>query len=150
MKVSLGNATFRVNKMFAWEGKEYLDNPTVQKLMTCVDVKTAGGWVRLEDEDAINKHVESWESLVVLEEVAAKYNFGFLDTWKFRKAPSSDVPSVDPKNLDPFFYSLIAGDYTDLYKLKTAYSLEDAFSLLDALITERTNEHYAMKAAKGD
>ncbi|WVR18086.1 hypothetical protein JXVLWARM_CDS_0035 [Burkholderia phage Bm1] len=124
-----------------------MDEPSIEALMAGVSVHIDGKWVTLEDEQLINEHVPDWEILVALEKESKDFNFAFLEGWKFRRAPSSSLPSIEPRYFDSFFFALVDSDYASFFELKKVYDLEDAFKMLDALITKRINEHYAMKAA---
>ncbi|QRE00533.1 hypothetical protein [Burkholderia phage BCSR129] len=145
--VIIGGNGYRIHKLPAVAAKEYMDKPDVVSLMAAVSVHVGNQWVALDDESAINAHVPSWEVLVALEKEVKDFNFAFLKGWVFRRAPTSGVSSIEPRYFDSFFFALTDGGCATYAELKTVYDLEDAFKMLDGLITKRINEHYAMKAA---
>ena len=59
-----------------------------------------------------------------------------------------EAPSVDFPNFDGFIAAIVADGKATLIELKTVYSLEDAFDLLEAIVVTRYNEYLAMEHAK--
>jgi len=111
-----------------------------------VEARVGSVWVKLDDPDLVNKHVPNWEVLMELESVALEYNFGFLDSWRPARLPAKMLANYTPmecRHIDGLFSSLISANLATLNELKTVYSLEEAFKLLEVLTVSKVNEFLA-------
>jgi hypothetical protein len=119
------------------------------ELVKWCEVFDSGAWRRLDDEESINKYVDDWVALDKLAADMAEHNFGFLASFRFnRGGVSANYECLLPRHLDPLFHSIMASNYATLNELRTVYSLEDAFLMLDSITTTKINEKRAMDAAK--
>lgn len=90
--------------------------------------------------------------LLVLKSVITKvdkFNYGFLSDWKSVKVPGRfrGAQSEIPKHVPNMFSDLMQNGLATLKELETYYSLRDAFSMFDALVTKTLNEALAQEAA---
>lgn len=148
MTIILSDRTYRITKMKAYSAKEYLDSKDESLLYKCISVKTSDGWVILSEPEMIDRHVATWMDLSALLDSTIDYNFGFLETRRFRRLPDSGISSASPFHCDPLFHALVSNKYASLTELKESLTLEDAFDLLDSLTATKLNEYYALQASK--
>ncbi len=137
-----GGKRWRITKIPAWFAKSEAPD-----LMSCVGAWTGSEWVNLDSKELVDIHVPDWETLSTLEEASMKYNYGFLESWKPVRMPTSMKnarPSVTCKYMDSIFSALIVAGYATLHEMRTVYSLEDVFMMVEVLTVHNINEHTAM------
>lgn len=138
-----GGMRWRISKIPAWFAKT--ETPD---LMSCVSVWADDKWVLLDSPDLIDLHVPSWEIMSELEYASLDFNYGFLKTWKPIRMPNgmgSGRPVVSCRHIDPIFSALISSKYATLHEMKTIYSLEDVFMMVEVLTVHNINEYNAME-----
>lgn len=141
--LELGGRRWQLTKLPAWFAKE---NPP--PLMASVSAWHGGAWVALDSDELVDLLVPDWETLTGLERAAFEFNYGFLKTWRPIRLPASmqnSAGAVSHRYVDPLFASLIGAQLATLDQLRTVYSLEDAFLLLEVLTVKSINEHKAMQ-----
>ncbi len=147
---TIAGLEWRFEKISAISAKAKLDEPE-PNLRRYISVCYNGQWIPLDNNDVIRKYVPDWETLLELENRISEYNYGFLRDWQPRKIPDKMVANyrqVDCKHMDGLFMSIITNNLATLHELKTMYSLEDAFLLLEVNTVSKINEFNANEAAK--
>jgi hypothetical protein len=142
--LELGGKKWRLTKLPAWFAKS--DEP---EIMASVAVLCGKEWIQLDSPELIDEHVPDWEALSFLEQAAMKYNYAFLETWRPIRTPASMAAKyvvVECRNVDTIFSALIAAQYATLHELRTIYSLEDVFMMIEVLTVSSINEHNAIHA----
>jgi len=141
--LKVGGKNWRLTKIPAWFAKT--ENPD---LMPSVAALVNGAWVPLETPELVDEHVPDWEALQKLESAAMDYNYGFLENWRPVKPPASmrsKFAVITCRYMDPIFSTLISANYATLHEMRTVYSLEDVFMMIEALTVSSINEHNAME-----
>jgi len=136
-----------LRKIPAVKAKKIIDDSDELGVLVSVEV----GGIALENEELIDQLLPNWEVMDELINLATIYNFDFLSSWKpvrFPAAMASNYNASECRYIDPIFSSLISANMASLYELKTSYSLEEAFQLLEVLTVTRVNEYKANEAAK--
>lgn len=138
----------RLAKIPAWYAKAMISRETTPEewVMWC-EVKEDGDWRRFTDYEDVDNHIGDWVDLISWSEQMAAYNIGFMVNFTFNKV-SSEINAVSPRQLDPIFHSVMANGYATMHELRTVYSLEDVFLMLDSISTARKNEKLAYDAAR--
>jgi len=145
--VEVSGKRYVIRKIPAVQAKAMIDNK--DEMGTLLSVEVNG--VALENEELIDQLLPDWETLDELIEIATLYNFEFLSNWKpvrFPAAMAGNYNASECRYIDPIFSSLISAGMATLNELKTSYSLEEAFQLLEVLTVTRVNEYKASEAAK--
>lgn len=106
-------------------------------------------WRKFIDCDDINDNIDDWMELSSLAEQMVVENLGFMGSFTFHRI-FSKVDGVVPNQLDPIFHAVMSNGYATLNDLRTVYSLEDVFLMLDSITTTKKNEKIAMDAAKAE
>jgi hypothetical protein len=130
-------------------------HPTENLRLT--EVKTKGGWVRLDTAEAINEWVIDVlfaipPNLVLngVLKVVNEFSFGFTAGWTGVKIPSrfkSDDPPRESKYVDPLIAQLLQEEAATLRELEEYYSLEDAFKMFDVMVAKGVNAALAQESA---
>lgn len=152
----IGGKKYKIHTIPAYYAQQFLDRTKNQSgelteddvvyLMGYVDAKSGSEWVRLEDPDTIDSHVDNWMVLDVLAEMSYEENFGFLREWKIWRVPNVDgFEGSEPKQLSSFVHSLISNGQTTLEALKNTVSLLDAFEMQDSILTKAMSDYRYMK-----
>ena len=145
--VEIRDIRYVIRKIPAVKAKKIIDDKDEIGVLSAVEVDG----VSLENEYLIDKFLPDWEVMDELISIASLYNFEFLESWKPVRFPASMACNYNPsecKYIDAIFSSLISSNMATLNELKTGYSLEDAFQLLEVLTVTRVNEFKAHEAAK--
>lgn len=139
----------RLAKIPAWYAQQLVIGKNVEPADWVVwcEIKDDRGWRRFHDVDEIDEHVEDWIALGEWAEKMAAYNIGFLETFELHRIRSS-YDGVTAMQLDPIFHSIMSAGYATMHELRTVYSLEDAYLMMDSIVTTRVNEKIAIDAEK--
>lgn len=146
----ISGKTWRFEKIPAVLAKDLLDKE-VFDLRQYISARYNGSWTPLDNDEFINEVVPDWEVLVKLDNEIYGFNYGFLKIWKPTRVPSkmqSPVTAIECKHVDSLFSTLISNNIATYLELKTVYSLEDAFKLLEVLTVSKINEFNSYEASK--
>ena len=145
--VEVRGIKYLIRKLPAVTAKQIIDQKAELDVLASVEV--CG--VSLETEELIDHYLPDWEVMGELIDIAANYNFGFLENWKpvrFPAAMAGNYNASECRYIDPIFSTLISSGSATLLQLKQDYSLEEAFQLLEVLTVSRVNEYKAREASK--
>ncbi|WVW37731.1 putative spike protein [Aeromonas phage Gekk3-15] len=138
----------RLAKIPAWQAKALMDgNAEVEEWASWGEILVDGTWRRFSGEAEIDGAFDDWVKLGEFGRNMIAYNIGFMNGFSFHRVPAS-FDGVVPKRIDPMFHAVMACGYASMSELRTIYSLEDVFLMLDSITTTRLNEKIAMDAAQ--
>jgi hypothetical protein len=117
-----------------------------------------GAWEPLTTRAGINRTVIDAAGIVcpttvlkAVVRVVTEFNFAFLDSWKGVQIPTrflNGTESRDSRNIDPLLSALLQNEQASLKELQEYYSLEDAFTLYDVIVSKSVNTALANEAAQ--
>ena len=139
---------WRIDTLPAIQAKVILDSNSRDGIFSSVSVFDCDkGFVRLDSDRLVDQYVKSWEWLAPLEVLAMEENFGFLREWRPVTLPSAmrgqSAGAARYRAIDPLFGTLISENLATLHELRTVYSLQDAFIMLDCMMVKKVNEFLA-------
>lgn len=142
---------WRVRRLPATLAMSILTDGTPSEVIRAVDIRINNTWIPLEDDECVDAFVPNWEALVELEAVAYSENFGFLTRWRPTRIPvsmSSPFTPAECKCVDGLVNALVSSEMATMLQLRSEYTLEEAFQMLEILTVKRINEHKAREAAR--
>lgn len=141
-------AKIRCSAIPAWYAKSMLDREVEpEEIVHWCEYYDGVCWSRISCNEKIDEVMESWEDIEHWASEMTAFNFGFIPNIKLNRGAPSGNP-LQPAMVDSLFHAIMANGYATLHELRTIYSLEDAFLMLDSITTTKINEYIAMKEAK--
>jgi hypothetical protein len=144
--VEIRGVRYTIRKLPAVAAKTIIDNKDDLAVLSSVEVRG----IPLDNEELIDELLPDWEVMGELIDIAAHYNFSFLEGWRPIRFPASmagNYNASECRYIDPIFSTLISSSSATLLELKQDYSLEEAFQLLEVLTVARVNEYKAREAS---
>lgn len=136
-----------------------LEELTPMELLSRTEVndKEGGGWVRLDDRNAINSYVKDALNILPpmlvlrgLISVVNEHSFAFAKEWRGVKIPSRFRAEGEVKSsayVAPMIASILQEKMATLRELEEYYSLEDAFKMFDVIVAKGVNTALAHESA---
>lgn len=142
-------AEIRLAKIPAWYVKGLVASKAEAEewALWCEVKEESGAWRKFRDTDDMDEHFESWLDVANMGSDMVGHNLDFVQGFKFNRV-RSDFDGVSPLQLDPLFHAVMANGYATLHELRTVYSLEDVYLMVDSITTTKRNEQLAIDSAR--
>lgn len=138
----------RVADIPAWHTKRLLDkNSDPEEWVLWCEVLDGGIWRKFRDYDDIDAHIDDWMELGELAEKEVIHSIGFLPEFRLHRV-GGGFSGVEPNHIDPLFHAVMAAGYATLNEIRTVYTLNDVYLMIDSITTTKRNEKLALDAVK--
>lgn len=137
----------RLAKIPAWQTKALMASEAESELWAAWgEILVDNVWRRPVIDSELDAEFEDWVELSKFGEEMVRHNIGFMKSFRFNRVSGSGS-GVAPIQLDSMFHAVMASNYATLHELRTIYSLEDVFLMLDSITTTKVNEKIALANA---